>query len=72
MNKQERDAYNLLRGYKQNLIAANYTNVNAFRNRINKLINSTPTGDLRNEYTDLNILFERIMIDQDELQKLGI
>lgn len=34
--------------------------INNFSKKINKLIEQTPTGDLRNEYTDLNILFNLI------------
>lgn len=31
-----------------------------FKNKINNLISQTPTGDLRNELTELNILFESL------------
>lgn len=35
--------------------------VNEFRNKINLLINNTPTSNLRNDITDLNILFEALI-----------
>lgn len=31
--------------------------INQFNNKMNQLINQTPTGDLRDELTHLNILF---------------
>ena len=41
-----------------------------FSKEINELILKTPTGDLRNTYTNLNILFESMKGDYESLIKL--
>lgn len=38
-----------------------------FRNKINSLILRTPTGDLRNELTILNIIHEEIVLNNEIL-----
>lgn len=42
--------------------------INNFRNEINKLIQNTPTGELRNTITDLNILFEQNLSLEEDLK----
>lgn len=43
-----------------------------FETLINKLINSTPTGELRNDLTNLNILFTNLSISSNILQTITL
>lgn len=45
-------------------------NSDLFKHKMNELISKTPTGDLRNTYTELNILFQNIESDYESLIKL--
>lgn len=46
-------------------------NSTLFNEKINELISKTPTGDLRNTYTELNILFQNIESDYENLIELN-
>ncbi len=50
-----------LRTFKSNLKDQKEKYIEQFNNKINKLISETPTGDLRNELTELNILHNSII-----------
>lgn len=55
---------------RHNILIENYTNTNLFREKLINLIHSTPTGDLRNTYTELSILFESILNNNKDLTDL--
>lgn len=57
---------NLNRSLNMNIL----NNNNSFEEKLDKLILKTPTGDLRNIYTELNILYETIKGDYETLIKL--
>ena len=54
------DIIDKLKNFKRENTLSNYNTINSFRNKINKLISTTPTGELRNELTDISILFENL------------
>lgn len=43
-----------------------------FETLINKLINNTPTSELRNDLTNLNILFIQTLINYNQLQTIHL
>lgn len=45
-------------------------NSTLFHEKISELISKTPTGNLRNTYTELNILFQNIESNYENLIKL--
>lgn len=63
MREEIKDAYAIVNKYESELRQEKYELTNQFELKINKLINQTPTGDLRNDLCDLNILFHSIKKD---------
>lgn len=47
-----------------------YKQINEFRIKMSLLINNTKTGNLRNELSELNILFEKTISDYEERYKI--
>ncbi len=47
--------------FSLNTINVNNENIKLLRDKLAKLILLTPTGDVRNELTDISILFENII-----------
>lgn len=70
MKKELEDALKIVTTERQNAIAKRYELANSFRNKMNLLISKTPTGELRNELSELNILYETILINNELLAKL--
>lgn len=70
MNNEIANSLNLIKEEKRKAIFKQYELANNFRAKINKLINTTPTGELRNELTELNILFESFLANENLLRKL--
>lgn len=63
MEKEIKKAYNIIWKYESELRQEKHKQINQFELLINKLINQIPTGDLRNDLCDLNILFHSIKKD---------
>lgn len=70
MNQELENALKVIATEKQDAIAKRFELANSFRMKINLLISKTPTGELRNELSELNILHEAILINNVFLNKL--
>ena len=65
--KMKQEACDVLEKYKRQVFKENVEHYNTFTNLINKLIMETPSKDLRNELTSLNILFNTILANNRDL-----
>jgi len=70
MNKELKDALAVIAIAKQDAVIKRYELINLFRKKISLLISQTPTGELRNELSELNILYETILVTDSLLEKL--
>lgn len=66
-HKMKQEVCNVLDQYKKQVFKENVEHYKTFTNLINKLIIETPTGELRNDLTTLNILFHTILTNNQEL-----
>ncbi len=69
MEVDKNNIHKVLKGFESQVNSELYTQVNQFRSKISLLIAKTPTSELRNEYTDINILFEQILDNYSFLLK---
>ena len=67
MKKELEEAIKLIETERQNDIKKHHELTNSFRTKINLLISKTPTSELRNELTELNIIFETIHFSNEDL-----
>jgi hypothetical protein len=70
MNIEE--AKKVITEYRRNLLIETFSNLSEFDKIMNRLINTTPTGELRNDLTSLNILFQIILTNTNELHNIKI
>lgn len=70
MNPELQNALRIVEEGKQMAKVKNYELVNSFRTKMNLLISKTPTGELREELSELNIIYETILENQNTLSKL--
>jgi hypothetical protein len=70
MNQELENAIKAIRAERANAIMRRYDLANQFRGKMGLLISKTPTGELRNELSELNILHEALLANDELLSKL--